>query len=60
MDFIERWFGVSPDHGDGTLELLYLAAGLVVLVAVVWYRWFRRNKSRSGADSQSLIRGRER
>ena len=21
MDFIERWFGVSPDGGDGSLEI---------------------------------------
>jgi hypothetical protein len=24
MDFIERWFGLSPDGGDGSLEALYL------------------------------------
>jgi hypothetical protein len=35
MDWIERWFNVSPDNGDGTLELLVfvvlflVAAGLV-------------------------------
>jgi len=22
MDWIERWFGLSPDNGDGSLELL--------------------------------------
>lgn len=27
MDFIEAWFGVSPDGGDGSLEALYLALG---------------------------------
>jgi hypothetical protein len=26
MDIIERLFHVSPDHGSGTLELLYLIA----------------------------------
>jgi hypothetical protein len=34
MDFIERWLGVSPDGGDGTMELLLvvaLAAGIIVL-----------------------------
>lgn len=25
MDFIEAWFGVSPDGGDGSLEIVYLA-----------------------------------
>jgi hypothetical protein len=24
MDFIEAWLGVSPDGGDGSLELVYL------------------------------------
>jgi hypothetical protein len=46
MDFIERWFGVSPDGGDGTLELLYIAAGLAVFGAVVWRRWFRRGRDK--------------
>jgi len=26
MDWIERWFGISPDNGDGSLEMLYLVA----------------------------------
>ena len=36
MDFIERLFGVSPDAGDGSTELIYIAALLIatgVLVA---------------------------
>ena len=32
MDWIERWFGVAPDNGDGSLEVLIslcaVAAGL--------------------------------
>jgi hypothetical protein len=36
MDFIERWFGISPDGGDGSLEALYLLAIVVVLAAVVF------------------------
>ena len=31
MDFIERLFGVAPDHGDGSLELLYFAAIAIVI-----------------------------
>jgi hypothetical protein len=35
MDFIERWLGVSPDGGDGTLELLYIAVGVLIVVALL-------------------------
>ena len=38
MDFIERWFGVSPDNGDGSLELLWVGAIVLVLVAIVFRR----------------------
>jgi hypothetical protein len=32
LNFIERLFGVSPDGGSGTTELIYLVvAGIVVL-----------------------------
>ncbi|MBO0902391.1 hypothetical protein [Jiella sonneratiae] len=34
MDFIEQWFGLSPDGGDGSTEVLCLVA-VVVLVAVI-------------------------
>ena len=36
MDFIEKWFGISPDGGDGSLEALYLFAVLVVVAAIVF------------------------
>lgn len=34
MDFIERWFGFSPDGGDGSTELLYIIVIAVVLALV--------------------------
>ncbi len=34
MDFIEQWFDVSPDHGDGTLELLWVVAAVAVILAI--------------------------
>lgn len=34
MDFIERWFGFSPDGGDGSTELLYIVALAAVLALV--------------------------
>ena len=38
MDFIERWFGVSPDNGSGTLELTIVIVILVVLAAPILVR----------------------
>jgi len=37
MDFIETWFGVSPDGGDGSLEVLWIAA-IVIAVLIVAFR----------------------
>jgi len=42
MDWIEQWFGIAPDNGDGTLELVIMAAVLgIVVVVVIWKvpRW---------------------
>ena len=36
MDFIEQWFGISPDGGDGSLETLIVCAALTVVAAVVF------------------------
>jgi hypothetical protein len=38
MDFIERLFGVSPDGGDGSTELIYLAAVTIVVAALAYAR----------------------
>jgi hypothetical protein len=38
MDFIERWFGFAPDGGDGSTEMLYIAAGAVVLALLIGRR----------------------
>jgi hypothetical protein len=42
MDFIERLFGLSPDNGDGSTEILWLAVAAIVVVALVYYRMKRR------------------
>ena len=49
MDFIEQIFGVSPDNGDGSTELMLILAVLVVIAVV-----FRRPISRmlSGRKSK--------
>lgn len=36
MDFIERLFGVSPDGGDGSTELLYIAALVFIVFLFKW------------------------
>jgi hypothetical protein len=37
MDWIERWFGVAPDNGDGTLELvIMITIAAAVVLAVLW------------------------
>jgi hypothetical protein len=39
MDWIERWFGLSPDNGDGSVEALILfGIAAVVVVGVVTLR----------------------
>jgi hypothetical protein len=38
MDFIEQWFGVSPDGGDGSLELLWIVGIVVAVVALTFRR----------------------
>lgn len=51
VDFIERWFGVSPDGGDGTLELLYI--GVSVLIVVALLRWFVHRVDTAGLVSEA-------
>jgi MYXO-CTERM domain-containing protein len=38
MDFIERIFGISPDGGDGSTELMYIAVLLLVAALFAWRR----------------------
>jgi hypothetical protein len=50
MDFIERWFGVSPDGGDGSLELLWIVAIVLAVLAIAFRRqiagWLASLRSR--------------
>jgi hypothetical protein len=34
LNFIETWFGLSPDGGDGTTEILYLMGGVAILAVI--------------------------
>ena len=37
MDWIERLFGVAPDNGDGSLELLiFVALVAIVAIGILW------------------------
>jgi hypothetical protein len=36
MDFIERLFGISPDGGDGSTELLYFGVAIIIIALVAW------------------------
>lgn len=33
MNFFETWFGIAPDHGNGSLEALWVVAILAVVGA---------------------------
>ncbi len=35
MDFIEQWFGFSPDAGDGSTEALLIIGAVIVVAAIV-------------------------
>jgi hypothetical protein len=42
MDFIEKYLGFSPDHGDGSLEAIILVA-LVTIAAGLAMHYFREH-----------------
>jgi len=52
MDWIERLFHVSPDAGNGSLEILFIvcpiAALLIGLIGLSWSR--RRRRKRDDRD----------
>jgi hypothetical protein len=38
MDFIERFFRISPDDGSGTIEIIWLSAILFVAASILMRR----------------------
>lgn len=47
MDFIERLFGISPDGGDGSTELMFFAAFVIIVAVFAWRpatRWYARRR----------------
>jgi hypothetical protein len=51
LDFIERLFGISPDGGDGSTELMYFAAFVAIVAALSW-RWYVRRSARSDTSKR--------
>jgi hypothetical protein len=56
MDFIERWFGISPDGGNGSTEALYVLAALAILALVFQKRLVQLTHSFSRGLSGSSQR----
>jgi len=50
MDFIERLFGISPDGGDGSTELMYIAVFVLIVVAATWRRLSRRSLNKTSSS----------
>jgi hypothetical protein len=46
MDFIEEWFGISPDGGSGATELLYVVLGVLIVFLILARRWIMPRLSR--------------
>jgi len=47
MDFIEQWFGISPDGGDGSLEALWICAVVVAALAIAFRKHIIARLSRT-------------
>ena len=59
MDFIEKIFGVAPDGGDGSFELLLLIlpiVGLALLSGVALRRRYGGARARGTGGAKSLAR----
>jgi hypothetical protein len=46
LDFIERLFGISPDGGDGSTEMLYVIAVVAIAVMIFGRALFVRRARR--------------
>ncbi len=51
MDFIETIFGVSPDGGNGMLEVAYLVAA-VIFVSLVATKWRAARRGRNESNDR--------
>jgi hypothetical protein len=46
MDFIEQLFGLSPDNGDGSTEILWLVVLAIAIASFIYFRIQRRRQRR--------------
>jgi hypothetical protein len=44
MDFIEKLFGIAPDGGDGSLELLLFLLPIAGIIAIAAWRRSRKRR----------------
>jgi hypothetical protein len=44
MNFIERMFGISPDGGDGSTELMIISVLVLLAIMAVWRWWSKRSQ----------------
>jgi len=45
MDFIERMFGISPDGGDGSTELIIVSVLVLPAIMAAWRWWSKRSQN---------------
>jgi len=50
MDFIERIFGISPDGGNGLVELFYLGCAILAVALIISVLFNRRRRVRVFTD----------
>jgi hypothetical protein len=56
MDWIEQILHVSPDAGNGSLELLFVVCPIAaLLIGLVWLFWIRRRRKKP--DERDLDSG---
>jgi hypothetical protein len=49
VNFIERYFGISPDGGDGSLEIMVLVLLIMIGVAIGMHLpYWRKNQKNDG------------
>ena len=44
MNFIERMFGISPDGGDGSTELMIISVLVLLAIMAAWRWWSKRSQ----------------